>query len=169
MKRHNNILLTVLVMFVFFGFNSCSFLAIGMLADNLNESESDTTNSNDQNQNDINENNDIEDLEEDNINYQVIQIPDATFTLVWDTDDDTITVYKLYYKVLGSDDLQTLEVIEGASGSEISTEIDSGLFTKNEYIVLGVAAVDDEGNTSDIHLSTDITAIPTEGWVLEVI
>lgn len=163
MKRQNMVFAFFFIFLMFLGINSCSFLAIEMLADNMDGAEDENGNSADNNV--PNENNDVENNQ---IEYEVITIADETFTLAWDTDDNTFTTYRVFYKILNTSETQLIEEVNLTEDSELSVQLTSDQFTKDDYIVLGVAAVDSQGEMSDIHFSTDITAVPSQGWVLKI-
>lgn len=158
MKRVVGIVLGLLIVFQF---SSCSFLAFELLSDGVEthseESEQQADDENAQGNN------------SSEIPYSVIKIDKPSFLLGWDTSGQNVQFYRIYYKLLNSQAVQELSEVNIEEESEISVELTADIFEKDEYIVLGVAAVDTEGNVSEIHFSTDSTAVPSQGWVLMVL
>ena len=103
-----------------------------------------------------------------NNKYETIHIDRPTFTLAWDTDDPSVFTYRLFYKIVDGKDLIQMDQVIVNDSNSLRVVIDSRQFVKNTPIVLGVAAVNSEGQMSEIHFSTDNSAIPKGGWVFLV-
>ena len=168
MKKIMRTMAAIMVFIVYMLFlNSCTFILFNVLDKSISADEEDVS-GDEVTVGDNTSGDDNTDSSSQKVSYQIIEVSDSTFTLAWETDDPTIETYKIFYKIQNMSSVVELEEVTVTAGDDVQIEIASSQFYKNVSIILGVAAVDDTGEMSDIHFSTDDTAVPSGGWILQV-
>jgi len=97
----------------------------------------------------------------------VIALPSEGLTLNWDypLDENPVSVFQVGYADANAATREWVVLSEAPAGAILEFDIDASSIPQGDWII-GIKAVDADGNVSDWHSSLSADAIPSNGWIL---
>jgi hypothetical protein len=95
--------------------------------------------------------------------YETITVSSDSFTLAWDSPQENVDGYNVYYRAHGDSGWSLLAQTD--PGSDTTYQVSASELSYGTYD-FAVSSVD-SGTTSDKHTSLDDAAQPSGGWYIE--
>ena len=95
--------------------------------------------------------------------YETITVSSDSFTLAWDSPQESVDGYEVYYRAHGESGWSLLGQTD--PGSDTTYQVNASELSYGNYD-FAVSSVD-SGSTSDKHTSLDDAAQPSGGWYIE--